>query len=320
MAKNIFVVAEQRNGAFRKISYEAVSEARRLADRMDGQVIATVLGNDVGGSAGQLCSYGADRIIVADDPLLENYTVDAYTYVLAQILAECSPELIIIGATPQGKDLSARLSARLEAGLAMDCVGVNYENGSLSFVRPMFGGKVVAEVEIAGLPKMAAIRPNVMEIVESAREVKIEKATITFGKVASKVVDQQLVSGDKIELTEADIIVSGGRGTDGNYASIEELSELLGAGVGASRSAVDKGWRPTSDQVGQTGKTVSPNLYIACGISGAIQHFAGMSSSKYIVAINKDPDALIFSKADLGVVGDLHDVVPAMIEALKNRL
>ncbi|MDX1708997.1 MAG: electron transfer flavoprotein subunit alpha/FixB family protein, partial [Desulfobacterales bacterium] len=199
----------------------------------------------------------------------------------------------------------------------MDCVKVQLDNGNLTCTRPMFGGKINADVEIEGDRQIVAIRPNVMDITEAAKDSAVEKPPVQLGEVKTRIVDKKMDTGDKVELTEADIIVSGGRGTGGNYAEIEALAEALGAAIGASRSAVDEGWRPHSDQVGQTGKTVSPTLYVACGISGAIQHLAGMSTSKYIVAINKDEEAPIFSKADFGIVGDLFEVVPAITAEVK---
>ena len=255
--------------------------------------------------------------MVADDAALADYTTDAYTNVLADLIQSVDPAVIIIGASAQGKDLSARLAARLDAGLAMDCTAIKLDDGKMTCTRPMFGGKIFADVEIEGSPQIIAIRPNVMDIVEAAKDCAVEKAAVNLGEIKTAVVEKSMDTGDKIELTEADIIVSGGRGTAGDFAAIEELAAAFGGAVGASRSAVDEGWRPHSDQVGQTGKVVSPVLYVACGISGAIQHLAGMSTSKFIVAINKDPEAPIFSKADLGIVGDLAEVVPAMAEEVK---
>ena len=317
MAQGVFVITEQRDGAFRKVSYEAVSEGRRLADGLSTEVTAVVLGSGIEGIAGELEKYGPDKILVADDPSLADYTTDAYTNVIAGMVQSVDPALIVIGASSQGKDLVARLAARLGAGLAMDCTAIKLDNGSLTFTRPMFGGKIFADVEIEGGLQIVAIRPNVMDITEASRACTIEKPAVQVGDVKTSVVEKSMDTGDKIELTEADIVVSGGRGTGGKFDPIEQLAAALGGAVGASRSAVDEGWRPHSDQVGQTGKVVSPGMYVACGISGAIQHLAGMSTSKYIVAINKDPEAPIFSKADLGVVGDLFEVVPAVVEEVK---
>jgi electron transfer flavoprotein alpha subunit len=317
MAQGVFAITEQRDGELRKVSFEAVSEGRRVADGLGTELTAVVLGSGIDGLAEELKKYGPDKILVGDDPALAEYTTDAYTNVLSEFIQSSDPAVIITGASAQGKDLAGRLAARLDAGVAMDCVEVKLDNGNLSYVRPMFGGKIVANVEIEGAPQIVAIRPNVMNITENPKESSIEKPAVQVGDVKTKVLEMKMETGDKVELTEADIIVSGGRGTGGDYAAIEALADALGAAVGASRSAVDEGWRPHSDQVGQTGKTVSPTLYVACGISGAIQHLAGMSTSKNIVAINKDEEAPIFSKADLGIVGDLFELVPAITEEVK---
>jgi electron transfer flavoprotein alpha subunit len=252
-----------------------------------------------------------------DDPALADYRTDAYTNVLASQMTALEPLVILGGASVQGKDLFARLSARLGAGLAMDCIAVALQGGVLTCTRPMFGGKIFADVQIQGTPQIIAVRPNVMSISESQRDAIVDKPAVQLGEVQTTVVEKRMDTGSKVELTEADVIVSGGRGTGGNFKPIEELAAALGAAVGASRSAVDEGWRKHSDQVGQTGKVVSPGLYVACGISGAIQHLAGMSTSKVIVAINKDPEAPIFSKADYGVVGDIFQILPAVTEAVK---
>ena len=317
MAQGVFVITEQREGAFRKLSFEAVCEGRRVADGLGSNVTAVVLGSGIESMAADLEKYGPDKILVADDPALADYTTDAYSNVVADLIQSTEPAVVIVGASAQGKDLSARLAARLDAGLAMDCTVVKCDGGKLTCTRPMFGGKIFADVEIEGSLQIIAIRPNVMDIVETSKDCAIEKPPIQVGDIKTSVAEKSMDTGDKIELTEADIVVSGGRGTGGEFEFIEQLAAALGGAVGASRSAVDEGWRPHSDQVGQTGKVVSPGLYIACGISGAIQHLAGMSTSKYIVAINKDPEAPIFSKADLGIVGDLFDLVPAVTEEVK---
>lgn len=317
MAQGVFAITEQRDGELRKVSFEVVSEGRRLADGLGAELTAVLLGSGVDGLAEELKKYGPDKILVADDAGLADYTTDAYSNVLAELIQSSDPAVVITGASAQGKDLAGRLAAKLDAGVAMDCVKIQLENGNLTCTRPMFGGKINADVEIEGDRQIVAIRPNVMDIAEAAKDSSTEKPAVQLGDVKTVIVEKKMETGDKVELTEADIIVSGGRGTGGDYASIEALADALGAAVGASRSAVDEGWRPHSDQVGQTGKTVSPTLYVACGISGAIQHLAGMSTSKYIVAINKDEEAPIFSKADFGIVGDLFEVVPALTEEVK---
>ena len=318
MAQGVLVFAEQVDGIFRKIAYEAVSEGRRLADTLGDTVSAVVFGSGVEGIAGELAQYGADKIFVGDDPALADYTTDAYTNMLFEVVKDNDPRILLFGVSSRGKDLSARLAARLGVGLAMDCIALKLDGEKLIATRPMYGGKVLAEVALEGVPQMSAIRPNVMEIVQSSKAGDLEKVAIKTDVVRTRVVEKRLEVASKIDLTEADVIVSGGRGMGGpDFGAIEQLAEVLGGTVGASRSAVDEGWRPHSDQVGQTGKVVSPNLYIACGISGAIQHLAGMGSSKYIVAINKDPEAPIFKKADYGIVEDLFKAVPAIMAELK---
>jgi electron transfer flavoprotein alpha subunit len=309
----VLVIAEQLDGVFRKVTFEALSAARKLGT----EVNAVALGSGIEGAAAQLGKYGAAKILVADDAALADYTVDAYTNVLAEIIGQAGPAVVILGATTQGKELAGRLSARLDAGLATDCVALKTEDGQVTATRPMYGGKVLADVTLIGAPVIVALRPNIIAAEEAPADGIVEKVAVNVGDVRTRVTSKQLETG-KIDLTEAEVVVSGGRGMGGSdFSMIESLAESLGAAVGASRSAVDEGWRSAADQVGQTGKTVSPNLYIACGISGAIQHLAGMSSSKVIVAINKDPEAPIFSKADYGIVGDLFEVVPALTEEIK---
>ena len=241
MAQGVFVVTEQRDGTFRKISYETVSEGRRLADLLNTNLTAAILGADIATMSEEIKKYGAEKILVADDSGLSEYTTDAYTNVLTDLIEEQDPELIIIGASTQGKDLSARLAARLDAGLVMDCVAIKQTDGGLVFTRPMFGGKFLADVEIAGTPQIVAIRPNVMSIVETPKSATVDRPSVKVGEVKTSVFEKKIETGDKIELTEADIIVSGGRGTGGDFSVIEDLSALLGAAVGSSRSAVDEG-------------------------------------------------------------------------------
>jgi electron transfer flavoprotein alpha subunit len=309
----VLVIAEQVEGVFRKVTFEALSAARKLG----AEVNAVVLGSGIEGAAAELGKFGAAKILAADDAALADYTVDAYTNVLAEVINQARPAVVILGATTQGKELAGRLSARLDAGLATDCVALKKEDGQITATRSIYGGKVLADVTLIGEPVIVALRPNIIAAEEAPAAGVVEKVAVNVGEVRTRVISKQLETG-KIDLTEAEVVVSGGRGMGGSdFSIIEALAEPLGAAVGASRSAVDEGWRSAADQVGQTGKTVSPNLYIACGISGAIQHLAGMSSSKVIVAINKDPEAPIFSKADYGIVGDLFEVVPALTEEIK---
>ncbi len=327
MAQGICIVAEQREGELRKISFELASEARRLADQMGQSVTAILLGSNIKEKASELGKYGADKVIVADDNRLATYTTDAYVSVIAQLAQKEEPNIILLGASVQGRDLSGRLAARLGVGMAQDCVTFSLENGNLVAKRPIYAGKAYATVTFKdSIPQIATARPNVLELNEPDESRSVEVVDAEFNlddsHLKTKVAEVIQEEGAKVDLTEAERIVSGGRGMKGpeNYKILEELADIINATVGASRSAVDAGWRPHSDQVGQTGKVVSPNLYIACGISGAIQHLAGMSTSKYIVAINKDPEAPIFQKADYGVVGDLFGIVPALTEEIKKIL
>lgn len=327
MPQGVMTIAEQRDGDIRKVSYEIVSEGRRLADALGQDNIALLLGSNIKDKAATLGHYGADKVLVADDSRLEQYTTDAYVEVIAELVKANDPSVLLLGASAQGKDLSARLSARLGVTMAQDCTAFSIEDGSLVAIRPIYAGKAYAKVTYNdSWPQMATARPNVMDMNEpdTSKSAELVDAGVNIDDslLKTKVVEVTKDESGKVDLTEADKIVSGGRGMKGpeNYNIIEELAAAIGATVGASRSAVDAGWRPHSDQVGQTGKVVSPNLYIACGISGAIQHLAGMSTSKVIVAINKDADAPIFQRADYGVVDDLFKVVPVLTEEVKKVL
>ncbi len=324
MAKGVWIVAEQRDGALRKVSYEVASAARKIADELGDEVCAVLVGSGVEGLAPELGKYGVDKVYVADDPVFADYTTDAYAAAVAKVVKENDPAILFLGASVLGKDLSARLVGKLATGMAADCTDVAVADGKLVATRPMYAGKCFGEIVTDSTPQMASLRPNVFPAVENAKAGEVVKfdAAVAAGDLKTKIVEVQKDTSGKIELTEADIIVSGGRGMKGpeGYGILEDLAGLLGAAVGASRAAVDAGWRPQSDQVGQTGKVVSPNLYIACGISGAIQHLAGMSSSKYIVAINKDGEAPIFAKADYGIVDDLFKVVPEITNEAKKIL
>ncbi len=324
MAQGVMIIAEQRDGDIRKISYELASEGKRLADASGQQLTAVMLGSNIKDKAAVLGKYGAKKVIVADDPRLAKYTTDAYASVIAQIVKAASPAILLLGASSQGKDLAGRLAAKLGVGMAQDCTKFVVEGGKLVATRPIYAGKAYAQVSYdESYPNMATARPNVMAITPPNDALTAEVVTASFtlddSAIKTKVVDAIKDVSGKVDLTEADKIVSGGRGMKGpeGFDVLEKLADVIKASVGASRSAVDAGWRTQNDQVGQTGKVVSPNLYIACGISGAIQHLAGMSTSKYVVAINKDPEAPIFQKADYGIVDDLFNVVPALTEEIK---
>jgi electron transfer flavoprotein alpha subunit len=320
MSQPILVITEQLDGSFKNVSFEAISAGKMLGEKSGQLLIAAVMGTDIEGIARQAAAYGADRILVADHAGLKDGLADAYIQAAAQLVAKTDPAVVVIGATSLGKDIAARLSARLNAPLAMDCVGVRLEGDHVVATRPLYGGKVLADVSLSGSPAIVAIRPRAMEPAAAPGAGEIEMVDINLEGTNLNLVEKHMETG-KIELTEADVVVSGGRGMGGeDFSLVEALAKALDGAVGASRSAVDEGWRPVSDQVGQTGKVVAPNLYIACGVSGAIQHLAGMASSRIVVAINKDPEAPIFSKCDFGIVGDLFDIVPAVtaeIEKLK---
>ncbi len=327
MPKGILVVLEQFNGELRKVSLELLSEGRRLADSSGASVIGVLLGQGVKNLATIAAAYGADKVIVVEDAVLKNYTTGAYTSVLNRIIREEDPELVLLGNTGIGRDLAPRLAQRLGVGCASDCVAVEKDSTyGLRFKRPIYAGKAFSEVATEVFPILATIRPNSFSVAlpKPERQAEVVEIAAAIDAADLKAIVKEIVrqASSRPELTDANIIVSGGRGIKNaeNFKIIEELADTLGAAVGASRAAVDSGYRDYKYQVGQTGKTVSPTLYIACGISGAIQHLAGMGSSKVIVAINKDPEANIFSIADYGIVGDLFEIVPLLTEEFKKKL
>jgi electron transfer flavoprotein alpha subunit len=316
----ILTFAEQRDGKLRRASLETVSEARRLAGPLAASVTTVVIGPGSEALAAELTAQGADRVVVFDDPAFGSYATESYARALAQATSEAKPSVVLVPFTAMGKDLAPRVAAKIGAGLVSDCVALEVKDGRLIARRPMYAGKAYATVEWTGQPQMATLRPNVFPLgpKDASRPVDLVRGAAD-ASARAKVTGVSATSQGKVQLSEAQIIVSGGRGLKGpeNFHLVESLAEALGAAVGASRAIVDAGWVDHQLQVGQTGRTVSPSLYVACGISGAIQHLAGMSSSKYIVAINRDKDAPIFKVADYGIVGDLFEVLPRLTEAAK---
>jgi electron transfer flavoprotein alpha subunit len=314
----ILVFAEQREGELKKIAFENLSLATKIGTEMGAEIVAVLIGNNLSGLGEQLGKYGASKVIVCQNESLNLYQPEGYAKILAELVDSEDASIVIMGSTLMGKDLAPRITSRLNAALATDCISVEVSEGDLKIIRPMYAGKVRATIRLKSEKKVLTFRPNVYLAEENQVSPEIVETSSDPGELKTNVTEVIAGSKDKLDVTEADIIVSGGRGLKDpdNFHLITSLAEKLGAAQGASRAAVDAGWRPYEEQVGQTGKTVSPSLYIAVGISGAIQHLAGMSSSKYIVAINKDSEAPIFKVADYGIVGDLFEVVPKMIELL----
>jgi electron transfer flavoprotein alpha subunit len=312
----ILIYVEHRDGQVRKITYENLTLARQLGQPFE----AAVIGSAADGLADELGKYGAEKVVFYKNDALEKYSADGYAKVLAEAVQKQGADVLLMGATSTGKDLGPRVAAILNAAMATDCTEVTLEGDNLKIIRPMYAGKVLATIRLNSAIKVVTVRPNVYSAEQAPASAQLE--TVDAEAADFRTVVKEITAGakGKLDVTEANIIVSGGRGMKGpeNWHLIEGLAELFGAATGASRAAVDAGWRSHDEQVGQTGKTVSPALYVAVGISGAIQHLAGMSSSKYIVAINKDPDAPIFKLADYGIVADLFDVVPRMINELKS--
>lgn len=318
MANDILVIAEHRGGNLKKVTIEAIGTAKVLAAETGGAAHAGLLGSGVQSLADEIAGFGVS-VFLFEAPRVADYSYDAYAQVLVPFIKNREYAILLMGATPTGRDLSATLAARLDAAVAMDCTGLEYEGDRLVTTRPVFAGKVISQMAINTKPAIATIRPNIFAPAEKADGGSVESVPCSIGDLRAIVREVVQKAVGAVELTEADIVVSGGRGIKdpANYRLIEELAEAIGAAAGASRAIVDAGWVDHSHQVGQTGKTVSPKLYIAVGISGAIQHLAGMSSSKVIVAINNNPDAPIFKFADYGIVADALKTVPIMIEEFK---
>jgi electron transfer flavoprotein alpha subunit len=324
----VWVFAEFRHGRIAPVSYELLGIGRRLADLRGVPLAAVLLGHDVGEAAQQLVGYGADLVYLAVDPALADFTDDGYGNVLADLIRKHKPEIVLAGATAIGRSFIPRVATMLGTGLTADCteLDIRAEDGALLQTRPAFGGNIMATIVCPHTrPQMATVRPMVMKpnAFDAGRQGEIVVVAPAVERLASrvKVLKSVAEKGDQVNLTEADVVVAGGRGLgcEKGFAMVHELAELLGGAVAASRAAVDSGWVPYPHQVGQTGKTVCPKVYITCGISGAIQHVVGMSSSDTIIAINKDPEAPIFNVATYGLVGDLFEVLPKLIEKMKER-
>lgn len=325
---SVLVYVEQFNGQTAPVSWEVMGKARELADQLGGSLAAAVLGKGVEEVARQAITYGADVVYLVEDDTLASFRIEPYAAVIEDLVKSTSPQILLFGGTSRGRDLSAVVACDLNAGLAADCVELGLEDGRLVATRPVYSGNLLATVRFASPLQVASVRPRSFPVPEPDEsrggEIKRSSAVITEDEIPTKVLKFEETAAGEVSLTDASIIVSGGRGVakdpELGFKLIKELADTLGAAVGASRAAVDAGYIPYAHQVGQTGKTVRPDLYIACGISGAIQHLAGMGSSKIIVAINKDPEAPIFSVANYGIVGDLFEVVPALTKAFKERL
>ena len=344
MSKGIFVVMEQRYGKVQNVGLELVGEATRLKEDLKDDVVAVLLGHNIEGEVAKIFHYGADKVILVDDPMLENYVTEPYTKAVTEVIKAFDPEIMLFGASSIGRDVAPRVASRVKTGLVADTTGLRMakteaelakeaEMGNatperaLLMTRPAFGGNIMATLMCPRTkPQMATVRPGVMKMIakDEARTGELVKFDVNFTAEDMNVEILEAVKSDKksVDLTEAKLIVSGGRGigSAAGFDIIRDVADALGAEVGSSRACVDAGWIEKDRQVGQTGKTVRPDLYMACGISGAIQHVAGMEESDIIVAINKDEDAPIFDVADYGVVGDLNKIVPQLTEEIKKVL
>ncbi|GKI21527.1 electron transfer flavoprotein subunit alpha/FixB family protein [Odoribacter laneus] len=323
--KDVYVFVEQREGVIQPVAFELLGKARELADQLSQNVVAILAGYGIAEKAPELIAYGADSVLCIDAPELVYYITEPYAQAVTKVVEERKPSILLIGATTIGRDLGPRLSARLETGLTADCTGLDIsEEGDLMMTRPAFGGNLMATILCKEhRPQMSTVRPGVMRMgkKDDTRTGKVENFKVTFDRSKFKVRLLETVKEQKnlIDITEAKILVSGGRGVGNSegFKMLEKLAEVIGAEVSSSRAMVDAGVMPHNRQVGQTGKTVRPDVYFALGISGAIQHLAGMEESDFIIAVNKDKYAPIFNAADLGIVGDVNKIIPLLTEKLR---
>ena len=321
----VWVFAEQREGQLQKVSLELLGEGRKIADKLGSKLTALLIGSKVQNLVEDLSRHGADEVLVVDAPELENYTTDGYTKAICELANAKKPNIIFIGATFIGRDLGPRVAARLETGLTADCTSldVDVESGDLLATRPAFGGNLMATIVCPDhRPQMATVRPGVFEKLPlGENDATVENVEVKFNSndIRTKIVEIIKEHKDIVDISEANVLVAGGRGigSEENFKMLKELAEVMNGSIAASRAAVEKGWVDNDYQVGQTGKTVRPNIYVACGISGAIQHAAGMQDSDMIIAINKDANAPIMKIADYAIVGDVNKVVPEFIAQLK---
>ena len=327
--KDVWVVVEIKDAKIRKVSFELLGKAKALSDELNQEVCVVLIGDNVKKLVNDFSVKGAKKIYVAEHESLKDYYTETYSSVIIGLILKFNPNIVLFAATITGRDLAPRIASTLDLGLTADCTGLSIKDGLLLQTRPAFGGNIMADIICpTARPQMATVRPNVFEVPNITYEDKAEiiETPVSIDLQSAKVKIKEILSAeaceDEIPVCEADIIVSGGRGLgcQENFELLEGLADVLNAAVGASRAAVDLGWIAKSHQVGQSGTTVSPKIYFACGISGTIQHLVGMKSSDIIIAINKDPEAPIFNVADYGIVGDLTEIVPLLTEALKNKL
>jgi len=324
--KGVWIFAEQREGVLQKVSLELLGKGREIADELGVELTAILLGNDIKPLADELIVYGADSVLVADSPLLENFTTDGYTKVICELINERKPEILFLGASFIGRDLGPRIAARVGTGLTADCteLEIDGETKDLLMTRPAFGGNLMATIVCQDhRPQMSTVRPGVFDKSEKDenRTGKIEVVKVELEEIDIRTKVEEIVKQVKgvMDISEANVIVAGGRGVGSkeNFDLLKEVADELGGTIAASRAVIDNGWLEKDYQVGQTGKTVRPSLYIACGISGAIQHLAGMQDSDYIIAINKDDEAPIMKAADLSIVGDLNKILPEIAVSIR---